>query len=33
MGMASKLYGVNAPIIIFVFLLYCIVWVEGWMDG
>ena len=30
--MASKLYGVDATIIIFVFvLLYCIVYFEGWL--
>ena len=28
MVVASKLYGVNATIIIFVFVLYCIVMVE-----
>ena len=33
--MASKLYGVNATVIIFVFVLYCFVgeWVGGMVDG
>ena len=30
---ALKIYGVNATIIIFVFVLYCIVWKDGWRDG
>ena len=32
MNVASKLYGVNATIIIFVFVLYCIVMSEALMN-
>ena len=32
-GVASKLYGVNATIIIFVFVLYCIVLYGGVRSG